>query len=242
MTSNRRAWGIILSCAVAGAAACDTDDSPGGGDSGAGGEQAQAGMPSVDAGGPPNEMGGTATNGGANPSGQAGHAGGGAASHAGGGADGHAGGGTGGHAGGGEAGQSLGGSNGTGAPPTPLTCPDGASGAYNQWLPLGGAGGADANAGFYRLTLGTKQTAIAINDNGLMLVTTGWGDSISCQAWVVDADSVRQVTTATSGCVHAVDMNEAGTVLASQGSAPFLWKDGAATLLDGVASGTPVAL
>jgi hypothetical protein len=187
-------------------------------------------MPSVDAGGPPAETGGSSTSG-ANGGGQAGAGQGGGAS-------------AGGEAGrGGEAGHSLGGSNGEGLPPS-LSCAD--------EHPLGGAAGAAGAAGdgFHRFILGSEQIAIAINDSGQMLITSGWGDSSSwaapdyesCQAWVVDAESVSEVETSESGCVLAVDMNEAGTVLASQGSVPFLWNDGVATPLSGVASGTPIAL
>jgi hypothetical protein len=238
MVSKGWTWGVLLLGAVTSVGACDDDDGVDGGGAGAGGEGTQAGMPSVDAGGPPGGTGGSSS-GGANPGGQAGETGGGAGGQSGSGA--------------GEAGQSLGGSNGEGTPP-PLGCPDDASGAdggaYGQWYPPGGAGGAEAEDEFHRLTLGSKQIAIAINDSGQMLITSGFGESSSwaafdyesCQAWVVDADSVSEVTAATSGCVLAVDMNEAGTVLASQGSVPFLWKEGIATPLTGVASGKPIAL
>lgn len=224
MGSNGRAWGIILSCAVASAAACDSDDGPGvgAGDAGAGGEPALAGAPSIDA-GAPNGLGGSATGGaGAGPDGQAGRAGGGA---------------------GGEAGYALGGMNGDATPPSPLACSDGgASGG------AGGSAGEASEGAYHRITLGSEQIAIAINDSGLMLVAAGWGDkygddSDSCQAWVVDTESVREVRTKATGCVLAVDMNEAGTVLASRdGSLPFLWNGGKATPLAGVTSGKPIAL
>jgi probable HAF family extracellular repeat protein len=236
MASKGWTWGVLLLSAVTSVGACDDDDGVDGGGAGAGGEGTQAGMPSVDAGGPPGGTGGSSTSG-ANAGGQAG------GGQAGGG---QSGGGAGGESGqGGEAGQSLGGSNGEDTPHS-RSCPeDGGAGGRSNWYPLGGAGGAEADGEYHRIQLGSEQIAIAINDSGQILITSGWGReyfSASCQAWVVDADSVSEVTTSESGCVLAVDMNEAGTVLASQGSVPFLWKDGVATPLGGVASGTPIAL
>src|SRR5688500_10485058 len=211
MVSKGWTWGVLLLGAETSVGACDDDDGVDGGGAGAGGEGTQAGMPSVDAGGPPGGTGGSSS-GGASPGGQAGETGGGAGGQSGSGAGGQSG-------GAGEAGQSLGGSNGKGTPP-PLTCPDdvsgGEGGAYGQWYPpegAGGTGGADADDEFHRVVLGSEQIAIAINNSGQMLITSGWGDSSSwaapdyesCQAWVVDAESVSEVETSESGCVLAVD-------------------------------------
>ena len=233
MGSKGWTWGVVLVCAATSVGACDDDGDEGGAGGGAGegaaGEGAQAGMPSGDAGGPPDQTGGSMTSGG-NGGGQAGQAG-------------DRAGGAGGA--GGEAGSTLGGTNGNVPPPRPLSCADGgASGADSG----SGSAGEASEGAYRRFILGSEQIAIALNDSGRMLVTAGWGDkdgdgSDSCQAWTVDVGSVHKVEATEGGCILAVDLNEAGTVLASRdGSLPFLWKDGVATPLAGVASGWPVAL
>lgn len=138
-------------------------------------------------------------------------------------------------------GQTSGGAGSDGAPQ--LACPGdaplgGAGGGNSDWSWLDAGAGGTTGASFHRITVGPGMSALAINETGQILVRAD-GEP-SCAAWLLEAASAQPIEVESGGCVTAVDLNDAGTVLAMHDSQPFLWKDGVVTYLAGVTGGTAV--